>query len=142
MSGPHWVCPCSRHVCFPRLHCSGSRLLCRLLLLSHFSVRLCATPEMAAHQAPLSMGFFRQEYWSGLPFPSPMGREEHCKKISLACVRSAHRVWATLGLPPLMARVLSRSTLLRLQNALQGNCLKQALCCMLFPGLSHSGSGS
>ena len=25
----------------------------------------------AAHQAPLSMGFFRQEYWSGLPFPSP-----------------------------------------------------------------------
>ena len=27
---------------------------------------------MAAHQAPLSLGFFRQEYWSGLPFPSPM----------------------------------------------------------------------
>ena len=26
--GPHWVCPCSRHVCFPSLHCSGSRLLC------------------------------------------------------------------------------------------------------------------
>ena len=29
------------------------------------------TPWAAAHQAPLSMGFFRQEYWSGLPFPSP-----------------------------------------------------------------------
>ena len=29
------------------------------------------TPWMAAHQAPLSMGFFRQEYWSGLPFPPP-----------------------------------------------------------------------
>ena len=43
-----------------------------LLLLSHFSrVRLCATPEMAAHQAPLSLGFSRQEHWSGLPFPSP-----------------------------------------------------------------------
>ena len=27
---------------------------------------------MAAHQAPLSLGFSRQEYWSGLPFPSPM----------------------------------------------------------------------
>ena len=26
---PHWVCPCSRRVCFPRLHCSGSRLLYR-----------------------------------------------------------------------------------------------------------------
>ena len=44
-----------------------------LLLLSRFSrVRLCATPQTAAHQAPLSLGFSRQEYWSGLPFPSPM----------------------------------------------------------------------
>ena len=44
-----------------------------LLLLSHFSrVRLCATPQMAAHQAPPSMGFSRQEYWSGLPLPSLM----------------------------------------------------------------------
>ena len=34
-------------------------------------VRLFATPWTAAHQAPLSMGFRRQEYWSGLPFPSP-----------------------------------------------------------------------
>ena len=43
-----------------------------LLLLSHFScVRLCVTPYMAAHQAPLSLGFSRQEHWSGLPFPSP-----------------------------------------------------------------------
>ena len=40
---------------------------------SRFSrVRLCATPETAAHQAPLSMGFSRQEYWSGLPFPTPV----------------------------------------------------------------------
>ena len=30
-----------------------------------------ATPWTAACQAPLSIGFFRQEYWSGLPFPSP-----------------------------------------------------------------------
>ena len=34
-------------------------------------VRLLATPWTAAYQAPPSMGFFRQEYWSGLPFPSP-----------------------------------------------------------------------
>ena len=41
-----------------------------LLLLCHFSrVRLCATPETAAHQAPLSLAFSRQEHWSGLPFP-------------------------------------------------------------------------
>ena len=37
-------------------------------LLSH--VQLFATPWTVAHQAPLSMGFPRQEYWSGLPFPS------------------------------------------------------------------------
>ena len=44
-----------------------------LLLLSHFSrVRLCATPQMAAHQASPSLGFSRQEHWSGFPFPSPM----------------------------------------------------------------------
>ena len=43
-----------------------------LLLLSHFSrVQLFATPWTVAHQAPLSMGFSRQEYWSGLPCPPP-----------------------------------------------------------------------
>ena len=42
-------------------------------MLSHFShVRLCATLWTAAHQAPLSTGLSRQEYWSGLPFPSPI----------------------------------------------------------------------
>ena len=34
-------------------------------------VQLSATPWTVAHQAPLSMGFPKQEYWSGLPFPSP-----------------------------------------------------------------------
>ena len=34
-------------------------------------VRLFVTPLTVAYQAPLSMGFSRQEYWSGLPFPSP-----------------------------------------------------------------------
>ena len=48
-----------------------------LLLLSRFSrVRLCATPQTAAHQAPQSLGFSRQEPWSGLPFPSPMHESE------------------------------------------------------------------
>ena len=44
-----------------------------LLLLSRFSrVRLLATPWTAAYQAPPSMGFSRQEYWSGVPLPSPL----------------------------------------------------------------------
>ena len=48
-----------------------------LLLLSRFSrVRLCATPQTAACQAPPSLGFSRQEYWSGLPFPSPVHESE------------------------------------------------------------------
>ena len=56
------------------------KFLLLLLLLSHFSrVRLCATPETAAHQARLSLGFSRQEHWSGLPFPSPMQESEKWK---------------------------------------------------------------
>ena len=52
-------------------------LLLLLLLLNRFSrVWLCVTPEMAAHQAPPSLGFSRQEHWSGLLFPSPMHESE------------------------------------------------------------------
>ena len=52
-----------------------------LLLLSRFSrVQLCVTPEMAAHQAPPSLGFSRQEHWSGLPFPSPRHESEKWKR--------------------------------------------------------------
>ena len=48
-----------------------------LLLLSRFSrVRLCATPQTAAHQAPLSLGFSRQEQWSGLHNSSQMGHRQ------------------------------------------------------------------
>ena len=43
--------------------------VCRLGDFSH--VRLFVIPWAIAHQPPLSMGFSRQEYWSGLPFPSP-----------------------------------------------------------------------
>ena len=58
--------------------CTTSSLsILLLLLLSHFSrVRLCVTPEMAAHQALPSLGFSRQEHWSGSPFPSPMHENE------------------------------------------------------------------
>ena len=57
-----------------------------LLLLSHFSrVRLCATPETAAHQAPPSLGFSRQEHGSGLPFPSPMQESENKSEVAQSC---------------------------------------------------------
>ena len=59
------------------IHCI---IFIMLLLLSRFSgVRPCATSEMAAHQAPPSLGFSRQEHWSGLPFPSPMHESEKWK---------------------------------------------------------------
>ena len=40
------------------------------VLIARLCVQLFATPWTVAHQAPLSREFFRQEYWSGLPFPS------------------------------------------------------------------------
>ena len=52
-------------------------LLWHVCMLSHFScVWLSATPWTMAHQTPLSMWFSRQEYWSGLPFPSPVIKYE------------------------------------------------------------------
>ena len=54
-----------------------------LLILSRSSrVRLCETPETAAHQAPPSLGFSRQEHWSGLPFPSP----KHESEVAESCL--------------------------------------------------------
>ena len=61
------------------------------LLLSHFShVWLCVTPQTAAHQAPPSLGFSRQEHWSGLPFPSPV-RESGKWKWSRSVVSDSQR---------------------------------------------------
>ena len=79
--GPvEWHKPSQEHQVRCSLPFSGSLAessVLLLLLLSRFSrVRLCATPETAAHQAPPSLGFSRQEYWSGLPFPSPMHESE------------------------------------------------------------------
>ena len=55
-----------------RLNQSLDKLLLLLLLLSCFSrIQLFATPWTAVYQAPPSMGFSRQEYWSGVPLPSP-----------------------------------------------------------------------
>ena len=52
--------------------------------LSH--VRLFATPWSAAYQAPPSMGFSRQEYWNGVPLPSPMQYYSAIKRIAFESV--------------------------------------------------------
>ena len=69
---------------------------------------LFATPQSVAHHAPLSMGFSRQEYWSGLPFPSPgdlpdSGMEHvslHCrqKRMCVSCIAGSGKHW-TSGKP-------------------------------------------
>ena len=69
------------------LYCSAKAncfifYLLLLLLRSRFSrVRVCVTPWTAAHQAPQSLGFSRQEHWSGLPFPSPIFYLEYLNQI-------------------------------------------------------------
>ena len=57
-------------------------------------VRLFTTPWTVAHQAPLSMGFSRQEHWRGLPFPLALGAF-NCRKCKLRRERQASPVWAT-----------------------------------------------
>ena len=74
-------------------------------------------------------------------FIRALGREEHCKQISLACVGSACRVLAILGLPLLTVCVFPVYTAQAL-GCSPRNCLRRALGCMHFPGLSCSGSGS
>ena len=74
-----------------------------LLLLSHFSrVRLCVTPETAAYQAPPSLGFSRQEHWSGLPFPSPVHESEKWKWSRSVVSNSATPWTAAYQAPPSM----------------------------------------
>ena len=69
-----WYCHKHRHRSMEQNREPSNKVM---LLLSRFSsVQLCATPQTAAHQAPLSLGFSRQEHWSGLPFPSPMHESE------------------------------------------------------------------
>ena len=62
----------------------GSLCAC---MLRHFScVWLFATSWVVAHQAPLSLEFFRQEYWSELPFSSSRGSSQPGDQISISCI--------------------------------------------------------
>ena len=72
VSWPHWVCPCSRHVCFPCLHCLGSRLLCQEL--SEASPGLYALPWSKPLRFRYSDSPQRHRLGLGLcfvPFPGP-----------------------------------------------------------------------
>ena len=59
----------------------------KVKVMSFSRVRLLATPWTTAYQAPPSMGFSRQEYWSGLPLPSPphLSRKPYTESASFLC---------------------------------------------------------
>ena len=63
--------------------------------------RLLATPRTAAHQAPPSLGFSRQEHWSGLPFPSPMQESEKWKWSHSVVSNSLWPPWTAAYQAPL-----------------------------------------
>ena len=106
-----------------------------LLLLNRFSrVQLCATPETAAYQAPPSLGFSRQEHWTGLPFPSPMHESEKWKwshsvmsdsatpwtaayKAPPSMGFSRHEYWSGLPLPSLEGSLGTRLILVSRMNS-------------------------
>ena len=91
-TGVSYVCCIDRQVLYHWHHLGSPRL--RLLLLSHFNhARLCVTPQIAAHQASLSLGVSRQEHWSGLPFPSPQ------VKTTLAQILVCHKLLSTWFFP-------------------------------------------
>ena len=65
-----WIRVCV-HMCMYHVFIKTSRRAMNVCLLHAQSRLTLATPWTVGHQVPLSMGFFRQEYWSGLPFPPP-----------------------------------------------------------------------
>ena len=117
------------------------KVLLLLLLLSCFSrVRLCATPWTAAYQAPLSLGFSRQEHWSGLPFPSPMRESE----IAQSCPTFRHPMDYSLAGSSVhgifQARVLECHFLLQGIFLTQGLNLGLPHCRQTLYCLGHQGS--
>ena len=97
-----------------------SRSPALLLMLSRFShVALCATPYMAAHQAPPSLGFSRQEHWSGWHsllqgiFPTQGSNPglPHCRQ-TLYCLshREGHRLFYSQGPAGVYKPILTRAT--------------------------------
>ena len=65
-----------------------SKLMSKHLCAMCSVAQLClfVTPRNAAHQAPLSIGFSRQEYSSGLPFPSPVDVPDPRNQILISCI--------------------------------------------------------
>ena len=102
---------------------------------------LCLQVSLVSNFCPDTRG----RRWSLIQahlFSCVVGREEHCKQISLACVENAHSVQTTLGLPQLTAACAFPVYTAQAPRCSAGHCPKWTLCFMYFPGLSCSGSVS
>ena len=78
--GLQWTWPCKP---LPRWRNTATSMLCYAK-----SLQSCPTlcdPIHGSHQAPPSLGFSRQEHWSGLPFPSPMHESEKWSEVAQSC---------------------------------------------------------
>ena len=87
-------------------------------------VRLLATPWTAAYQAPPSMGFSRQEYWSGVPLPSPT--DKHMQTYFLRCGPASLVTQTVKNLPAMQGtqvRSLGRQDPLEKDMATHSNAL-------------------
>ena len=80
--------------CHFLLQCVKVKLLSR--------VQLLATPWTAAHQVPVSMGFSRQEYWSGVSLPSP-ALISHASKVMLKILQARLQQYVNRELPDVQA---------------------------------------
>ena len=114
-----WVCMCSV--------VSGLSLVCVYYLLSR--VWFFATLWTVVHQAPLSMGFSRQECWSGLPFPPPGDLPQPGIELCLLHWQADSLPLSHLGIPLVSGEaVISTVYFLRGWGRWGGGCARRLLC--------------
>ena len=95
--------------------------------------RLFVTPWTVAHQAPLSMGFSRQEYWKGLPFPPPGESSSPRDRTHISCnsLPLSHLQGPQLSFYDHLKNTFQiRQQLLRVLNSLWRKIHKQRLTCL------------
>ena len=85
-------------------------------------VRLFATPWMVAYQAPQSMGFSRQDYWSGLPFPCPGDLPNPEIELGSPALQTDALSSEPLGKPLAYGRIAITKVILGIANKTINNC--------------------
>ena len=134
-------CPLLGSHCFAHTFIKDSRFMvcCCGCLVPH-CVQLFATPWTVACQAPLSMGFPRQDYWSGLPFPSPGDLPDPgIKPTSSALAGGFFIYWVSReALHGLLKSIIMYLRLLSITSAISGHLRNTHFCiCFLFLLLTH-----